>query len=231
MAKDSETKTTERGSETNPRGIAQREKILDIATELFASHGYKGTGMLEIAKRVGMSHAGILYHFGTKENLLRAVLARRDRLHDDLIADFQEIDDERREKLHDNVVADFRSTGLATFLGKYATAANNLMEPEVLTRLVAVLRAENLNPGDPLYEMFDFRTKQTREFIAAEIRSGQEGGDYRADIDPDAKAVEILAFIIGLEMQWLLNKSAIDLEKVYASFVRALVDDLAQPDG
>jgi AcrR family transcriptional regulator len=231
MPKDSETKTKERGSETNPRGIAQREKILDIATELFASHGYKGTGMLEIAKRVGMSHAGILYHFGTKENLLRAVLARRDRLHDDLIADFQEIDDERREKLHDNVVADFRSTGLATFLGKYATAANNLMEPEVLTRLVAVLRAENLNPGDPLYEMFDFRAKQTREFIAAEIRSGQDGGDYRADIDPDAKAVEILAFIIGLEMQWLLNKSAIDLEKVYASFVRTLVDDLAQPDG
>src|ERR1700678_4286507 len=105
------------------------------------------------------------------------------------------------------------------------------MEPEVLTRLVAVLRAENLNPGDPLYEMFDFRAKQTREFIAAEIRSGQDGGDYRADIDPDAKAVEILAFIIGLEMQWLLNKSAIDLEKVYASFVRTLVDDLAQPDG
>ena len=53
----------------------------------------------------------------------------------------------------------------------------------------------------------------------------------KRDIDPDAKAVEILAFIIGLEMQWLLNKSAIDLEKVYASFVRTLVDDLAQPDG
>jgi len=195
----------------NRRGRARREEILDAATELFATRGYRGTGMLELAKRVGMSHVGILHHFGTKENLLKAVV-------------------ERRDKLHDALMADAQGGGPSARILKDAMGTATFMEPEVLTRLGNVLRAENLSPGDPLHHYFDDRSQQVRLYLAKEIRSKQETGEYRSDVDPDAKATEILAFTIGLETQWLLNKDAVDLEKVFASFIRALLDDLTRAD-
>jgi hypothetical protein len=38
---------------------------------------------------------------------------------------------------------------------------------------------------------------------AAEIRAGQERDEVRSDIEPDVRAVENVAFTIGLETQWL----------------------------
>ncbi len=190
----------------NRRGIARREQILDAAVELFARHGYRGTGLLALGDRVGMSHVGILRHFGTKEELLRAVMARRDRILEGL-------------------TSEYRGTGIAGL-----TSIRAPFEPEILTRLATVLRAENLNPGDPLHDYFQEGSQRTRDFIAAEIRAGQDRGEIRTDIDPELKAVEIVAFAIGVETQWLLDPAQIDRHRVHQSFVRELVDDLARPD-
>lgn len=224
------TPTMPRRPANSPKGIAQREKILSAATELFASRGYKGTGMLDIAERVGMTHSGILYHFGTKRNLLLEVIARRDQLHEGVIADFQATDGERTQSLRAEIVADVRELGVRASSRKNAILARNFMDPEVFTRLVVVLRAENLNPGDPLYEMFDLRDKQMRKFLADDIRAAQRRGEYRSDVNPEVKAVEILSFLIGLETQWLSNKEEVDVERVIESWARALLDDLSRSD-
>ena len=103
-------------------------------------------------------------------------------------------------------------------------------EPEVLTRLATVLRAENLNPEDPLHDYFNQAAHRVRNVIAAELRAGQQTGEIRSDIDPDLKAIEIVAFGIGIETQWLAEPAQIDRPKVHESFVRALLDDLTRPD-
>ncbi len=46
-----------------------REKILEQARQLFASQGYRGLSMRQIAEVVGISKAGIYYHFKDKEDL------------------------------------------------------------------------------------------------------------------------------------------------------------------
>jgi AcrR family transcriptional regulator len=56
-----------------------REKILDIALELFCSQGYDKTSLREIADRLGFSKAAIYYHFESKKDIL---LALHLRLHD-----------------------------------------------------------------------------------------------------------------------------------------------------
>ncbi|MGH2988232.1 MAG: TetR/AcrR family transcriptional regulator, partial [Solirubrobacterales bacterium] len=61
------------------RGEARREAILDAAVKLFARNGFRGTGILGLAEEVGITHAGVLHHFGSKERLLLAVVDRRDR--------------------------------------------------------------------------------------------------------------------------------------------------------
>ena len=46
--------------------------------EVFATVGYHKGSLRDVADRVGMSQAGLLHHFPSKEHLLEAVLTWRD---------------------------------------------------------------------------------------------------------------------------------------------------------
>ena len=52
-----------------PRG-STRERILDIALELFNEQGYDKTSLREIAERLGHTKAALYYHFERKEDIL-----------------------------------------------------------------------------------------------------------------------------------------------------------------
>lgn len=52
------------------------ERILDAALEVFASHGYRGSTIDQIAARCGLSKPNLLYYFRSKEEIYRAVLER-----------------------------------------------------------------------------------------------------------------------------------------------------------
>ena len=53
-----------------------KERILDAAERLFAAHGFAGTSLRAVTRGAGVNLAAVHYHFGTKEDLLRAVLSR-----------------------------------------------------------------------------------------------------------------------------------------------------------
>lgn len=51
-----------------------REMILDTAAELFSTFGYAGTGLRQIADRVGMRPASVYHHFASKERILEEIM-------------------------------------------------------------------------------------------------------------------------------------------------------------
>jgi AcrR family transcriptional regulator len=53
-----------------------KERILDAAELLFAAHGFAGTSLRAVTREAGVNLAAVHYHYGTKEDLLRAVLSR-----------------------------------------------------------------------------------------------------------------------------------------------------------
>ncbi len=55
----------------------KREEILNAAEEEFARNGYQGASISRIAKRVGVTHVLLYYHFKNKENLFASVLQRK----------------------------------------------------------------------------------------------------------------------------------------------------------
>ena len=56
-----------------------RERILDVAEELFAEKGIVATSLRALTKAADVNLAAVHYHFGSKEALLDAVLERRAR--------------------------------------------------------------------------------------------------------------------------------------------------------
>lgn len=54
-----------------------KSRILDAAERLFAHNGIDATSLRSIIAEAGVNLAAVHYHFGSKEQLLRAVLGRR----------------------------------------------------------------------------------------------------------------------------------------------------------
>jgi len=50
-----------------------RQRIQDVALELFAERGYEKTSLREIAEQLGVTKAALYYHFKTKEDLVTSL--------------------------------------------------------------------------------------------------------------------------------------------------------------
>ena len=53
-----------------------KQRILDAAERVFGTHGFDGTTLRSIVKDAGVNLALVNYHFGSKEKLYQAVVAR-----------------------------------------------------------------------------------------------------------------------------------------------------------
>lgn len=72
------TKVTERSS--------ARERLLDAASELFYEHGVHTVGIDRVIERAGVAKASLYNLFGSKDELVKAYLARRQAITDERIA-------------------------------------------------------------------------------------------------------------------------------------------------
>lgn len=184
------------------KGEDRKQRILEVAERLVARHGWRNTSLAQIAKAAGVSAAGLLHHFESKEQLLNAVLDARD-------AD----DDDHAD----------RSGDLITEIGRVADRFDRAPE---LVGTFTVLLIENIAPDAPLHDRLLARQRAAVDIVVDLITSGQRAGRYRTDFDPAIKAVEILAFINGMETAWLLDPS-IPLAEVFKGYAETLSRDFA----
>jgi AcrR family transcriptional regulator len=184
-----------------PRGDRRRQQILDAAVALFGAKGYRGTGVAALAERVGMTATGMLYYFGSKERLLQEVVAERD----------------RRD------VLDLDSLTLSSFreLGRHNA------ETASLTRLYVVLGAESLDPDDPLHDFFIDRYETARALVRSVIEREQDQGNFRSDLDVEQIAREVIAVLMGLEIQWLTDPGRVDLAEAMEAYFDRLIAELS----
>ena len=67
-------------------GEATRRQILGTAVRLFAEHGYADTTSKMICREAGVNIAAVNYHFGSRDDLYRAVL---DEVHEHIVNERQ----------------------------------------------------------------------------------------------------------------------------------------------
>jgi AcrR family transcriptional regulator len=183
---------------------------VEAATALFASAGYRGTGLAGIAAEVGVTQPGLLHHFGSKENLLEAVVRHRSDQDAALIA---------------TIIGD---GGLGMFERLPLLAEHNKQRAG-LSQLFTVLVAENLLPEHPAHEFFRDRYRHLRREILEALRKGRRRGEIRKDVDLKAVTARIVACLDGLQTQWLLDPEEVDLVTGYKELGAALARELAAP--
>ena len=58
----------------SPHAADTRQRLIDVAVDLFTRHSFAGTSLQMIADEMGFTKAAIYYHFRTREELLAAVV-------------------------------------------------------------------------------------------------------------------------------------------------------------
>jgi AcrR family transcriptional regulator len=71
-----------------------RERILDVALELFNEQGYDATSLREIAERLGVTKAALYYHFKSKADILLELHLRLHELGAGILDEIDRLPDE-----------------------------------------------------------------------------------------------------------------------------------------
>lgn len=173
------------------KGRIRREDIITAAASAYGELGYHGSSLREIAKRVGISHAGLLYYFPTKEALLAAVLERRD------------AEDSEREQLT-------VPPGLDVLRHFVALAEHNVRHPGIVD-LYSRLAAEAVSPDHPAHEYFLRHYRAAREGVHESFEALAARGELRDGVDPAMASLTFIALMDGLQVQWLTVPGDVDL--------------------
>jgi AcrR family transcriptional regulator len=183
--------------------------VVASALRAYAANGYTGSSLAGIAAAAGLTTAGLLHHFPSKEELLVAVLKERDR-------------------------ADGERFHLRGFVGLDALdALGQLVEANVstpgLVRAFTVLMGESTAEDHPASQWFRERYPRRCGNLAAALRAGIESGEIRPNTDCDAVATEVIAMMDGLQVQWLLDPGRVDMAGLFAHYIGTVRQALATP--
>lgn len=159
---------------------------------IFAANGYRNGSLGEIAEKVGMTHAGVLHHFGSKEQLLVEVLEYRDQ------ADVEDLEGHHAPE------------GIDMLKHLVRTAAQNQARPGIV-QTYAVLSAEAVTTDHPASEWFRSRYAGLRRMIFSALKDSLPSTSAVTDAEIQVATTAIIGLMDGLQVQWLLEPDAVDM--------------------
>jgi AcrR family transcriptional regulator len=163
----------------------RRGLLLSAARAVILRHGYRKTGLGDVAVEAGVSRATVYNYFSSKEQLFEALV--------------------------DEEVAQLARAVAASFDPAAAPAEQLLAYVRARRQQLARIRQMyvlTLNVGRDLLPIADksIRTLQAREraFIAGLVRTGIARGDFRP-VDPDLLAAALLSALRGLDEDFVFD--------------------------
>ncbi len=184
-----------RRTQTERRATSQRA-LLDAAAEVIAERGSSAASLAEIATVAGCSHSHPHYLFGSKANLLDA-----------LVREFS-------ARFSTDVIGQLigGATGLKAIMACTDVFVRSLHQPWPMTRALYVLIGESLGANPSLRPALNDYHEQLRALLAGFVVQGIDEGTVRADIDAEAAATFIVALVRGIGFQVLGDPDAVDLD-------------------
>jgi AcrR family transcriptional regulator len=204
------------GSMAQARRDFTREEILTTAERLFTEQGVRATSIAQVAAAVGMTRANLYYYFPSKDELLRETLAAT----------------------------------LQRYRENWSTVPDDATLPELAEHMVVYRYREVAHSGPMDLRFFyllltDQAGKREADMVRTEIEQvaetirrflvdGQERGDVRTDLDVRGAAYWLIMEMMGLDMLWLVNPDALDLQQMAAQIAERFLERVQarrQPPG
>ena len=156
----------------------KRERIVDAAIEVFAEKGFHDTRISDIATRAGIAYGLVYHYFKNKEQLLDTIFLDR----------WSEFIDAVRAIARDGRSVEDKLLSIAAVV----LSAHRSRPQWVKVLIFEIQRTQRmLDPErvEVVGELFGL--------IAGILRTGQEGGELRDELDPDLAAY---VFVGGLDI-------------------------------
>ncbi|WP_349866677.1 helix-turn-helix domain-containing protein [Leifsonia sp. WHRI 6310E] len=176
------------------KGVAKREEILSTALDVIAREGYGGASVKALADAAGLSQAGLLHYFDSKDELFTEILRKRDDLD----------------------LETYRSESGDPFRVFLRVMRHNAEVPG-LVELYTRLAAEASDHAHPAHRFFRARRATMRALFDGMVEDGKRAGRHPADLDTAAFGTILNAAADGLQTMWLQDPTidmAAELERL-----------------
>lgn len=184
------------------KGEHTRTEILKTAIGQASQVGLEGLSIGTLARDVGMSKSGLFAHFGSKEELQRAVIEAAAHLFGEAVMRpaFRAPRGEPRVRaLFDNWLAWTQSSATAGCL--FVSSATEFDD----------------RPG-PVRDAVVDAVRDWRNALARAARLAVEAGHFRSDVDPEQFAFHMHALMLGYHMEARLFRNEEAGQRARASF-------------
>jgi TetR/AcrR family transcriptional regulator len=151
-----------------PRSAVKRSRIIDIAMQHFAEHGYQAARVADMAAALGIAKGSIFQHFGSKDGLFFEVYKRA-------VRSFPRYLD---------APAEVRATGFFAVLNYWLISTEHLLREDWIPYRISLLG----NYGTDLAlkrEINRFLIAEDPYGTVAFVRFGLDRGELRTDMDAE----------------------------------------------
>jgi AcrR family transcriptional regulator len=188
---------------TEQKSGQTRSRLLEAATEVFATAGIIGATTREIARVAKVNEVTLFRHFQNKEQLLAAVIQ-------------QAIAKQTASLAHpEEWLGDLRVD-----LQRYAWLFNNMLEEN--EDMIRTFIGEAKRHPEAARQILHEAARDLYETLIAYLRQGQENGSVREEVDVPA-SIDIFT---GILLSGMLRRSAISTPRAYSreSYIEMCVD-------
>jgi AcrR family transcriptional regulator len=184
-----------------------KERLLHVATRLFARHGFEGTSVQDIVDAAGVTKGAMYHYYGSKDDLLFEVY------HQVLSMQISHLDE--------------IAAGPGTAEQRLRAAAADVVRTsgDNLDDLIVYFRSLHMLPDDKQAQVRAERRRYHDKFKAL-VEEGVAAGTFRADISSDIVVHYFLSVVNQLGV-WYRADGPLSPEQVGDLFTELLIGGLA----
>jgi AcrR family transcriptional regulator len=164
------------------------QRLIQAAAELIAEGGYEAASAAEIGRRAGYSRSMVHARFGSKEQLIDAVVTSA--YEGPLTVELPET-----------------ATGLERVLARLDTMASLIDDSPALMRTIFAIEFQTAGSASRKSTRVADWVNRLRADTLAAVLAGQTDGSVRPDLDPEPTAHAIVVEGIGSAFLWTVDPS------------------------
>jgi AcrR family transcriptional regulator len=186
-------------------------RILNQAMRIFLAKGYHGTSIEDITRAAKLTKGALYWHFRSKEDLLKRIVEEYEkRFLDGMIQAVNEV----KGSIPDKIEKYFRYNSAFAYYNRELCVS------------FETLAAELIGAHHGIEAEFKRIYRKYQKFLSNLIVQGKKEKVFKREMEEDLSALVIIAFHVGILLQWSMNKDEIDGEAYVNSFKKIMLNGM-----